>query len=272
MASRGEFEGQVAVVTGAARGIGLTLAERFAGAGAAVVVADRDAGGAELAAARIAEVGGSAVAIEVDVAEVASIEALVAATLERFGRLDVLVNNAGHARFGFGLDLSEEDWDYTHSICAKGSFFASQHAGRAMAAAGYGRIVNLSSMTAPLGHARYVAYSSAKGAIEAMTRVLAVELAEYGITVNAVAPGPVETEFAKAALTAERRELRLARIPVGRFGTSDEVADAVLFLARPEAGWVTGTVLAVDGGYRAHGATELRGTPNQQATEKESKA
>jgi 3-oxoacyl-[acyl-carrier protein] reductase len=266
------LDGQVAIVTGGARGIGQAIAERFAAAGAAVAVADRDVEEAERAAGAIVGAGGTAAAIAVDIAEVDSIDQMVAITTTQLGEPTILVNNAGHARFAFALDMTEEEWDYTHSICTRGTFFASQRAARVMAKAGYGRILNLSSMTAPLGHARYAGYSSAKGAIEAMTRVLAVELGEYGITVNALAPGPVETEFARAALTPERRALRLARMPVGRLGTPAEVADAALFLCRPDAEWITGTVLSIDGGYTAHGATEPREVTSHPATKKESTA
>ncbi|WP_167042351.1 glucose 1-dehydrogenase [Salinibacterium sp. ZJ454] len=261
--SRNRFADRVVLVTGAARGIGWSIAESFAAEGAVVVIADRDAEAAELAADRLQKRGGRAIGVEVDIAEVALIDRMVARAIQEYGRIDVLVNNAAHARFGFALDVTEEEWDYTQAICARGTFFCTQRVARTMSTRDAGdrggAIVNVSSMTVPLGHARNVTYSSAKGSVETMTRVLAVELAEYGIRVNAVAPGPVETEFSLQALTRERREARLARMPAGRLGRPADVASAVLFLSSEEADWVTGSTLAVDGGYTAHGYSEMRG-------------
>jgi NAD(P)-dependent dehydrogenase (short-subunit alcohol dehydrogenase family) len=200
-------------------------------------------------------------AIGVDIADVSQIDRMVDLAMARFGSIDVLINNAAHARFGFALDITENDWDYTQAICSRGTFFCSQRVARAMVTAGRGKIVNISSMTVPLGHARNVTYSAAKGAVEAMTRVLAVELAEYGIQVNTVAPGPVDTEFSRAALTDERRAVRIANTPAGRLGAPTDVAAAAVFLSSGDADWITGAVLAVDGGYTAHGFTEHRGHP-----------
>jgi 3-oxoacyl-[acyl-carrier protein] reductase len=258
----GRLTGKRVVITGGARGIGFAIAQRFVGEGASVVIGDRDGSGGREAAAALAAgaVNGAEVFdVETDIADVAQIDRLMAATVDRLGGLDVLVNNAAYARFGFALDFTEEDWDDTQTVTLRGSFFCAQRAARVMAAAGGGVIINMSSMTVQLAHTRNVAYTTAKAGIEAITRQLSVELAEYGIQVNALAPGPVETEFSRKAITPEGRAIRLTRMPGGRFGQPEEVAEAALFLAAPGTEWMTGAILAIDGGYTATGVIELRG-------------
>ena len=252
------LKNKCAIVTGAARGIGYATAELFSAAGAAVLVADRDGEAAREAAQTISAARGAHVeAFEVDIADPRQVDAMVATAVDRLGGVDVLVNNAAHARWARILEISDEDWDYTYSVCLKGSFMCLQRAARVMRDAGRGgKIINVSSMTVPLGHTRSVAYSSMKGAIETLTRVAAVELAEHGIQVNAIAPGPTDTEMSRAALTEAGRAARLTRLPGGRFGKPSEVAGAALFLASSHSDWVTGTVLAVDGGYTATGVME----------------
>ena len=251
----GPLEGQVAIVTGAARGIGYAIARRFADAGAAVCIADRDSDGAERAARSI---GVAALGVPVDIADRRQVEALMGAVEHRYGRIDVLVNNAAHARYDFAVDLADDDWDYTLGVSLTGTFTCAQRAARRMMATGGGRIVNISSMAARVALARTVAYAACKGALEAMTRVMAIELAEYGVLVNAIAPGPVDTEFSREVLTEQGRAERLRRLPMRRFGTAEEVAAAALFLASPDAAWVTGATLAVDGGFTIAGAIESR--------------
>jgi NAD(P)-dependent dehydrogenase (short-subunit alcohol dehydrogenase family) len=252
------LSGRVAVVTGAARGIGLAIAERFVGAGASVVIADRDEPAARAAAESLDPAGGRSMAIAVDVSDSAQVDRLVESTEATYGRVDILVNNAAHARYDFAVDLGEEDWDYTISICLKGYFLCAQRAARSMLTAGGGKIVNISSMAASVGLARTVAYAASKGGIEAMTRVMAVELAESGVQVNAIAPGPIETEFSREVVSERGRAERLARLPVGRLGSPEDVAAATLFLASPATDWITGAVLPVDGGYTIAGAIESR--------------
>ena len=248
-----DLKGNVAIVTGAARGIGRAVATSLAEAGAAVCVADRDGAGAERAAA---ELGGDALAVTVDISDRTQVDALMEAVDRRFGRLDVLVNNAAHARYDFAVELADEDWDYTLGVSLTGTFSCAQRAARRMIETGGGRIINITSMAARVGLARTVAYGSCKAAVEGMTRVLAVELAEYGVTVNAIAPGPVDTEFSREVVSEAGRAERLSRMPGGRYGTPEEVAAAVLFLASPQASGITGATLAVDGGFTIAGAIE----------------
>jgi 3-oxoacyl-[acyl-carrier protein] reductase len=253
----GLMAGRTALVTGGARGIGFATARLLTEHGAAVTIADIDGAGAEAAREQLAATGAEVSAVQVDISDVAQIDAMVTHTVQTLGTPDVLVNNAAHAKFGFVLDIGEEEWDYSYRVGLRGNFFCMQRVAQAMVAAGRGgSIVNVSSMTVPLGHARNIAYSSMKGAVEVMTRVAAVELARHDIRVNAVAPGPIDTELSRAVLTEQGRAMRLSHLPGGRFGQPNEVAGAVLFLGSSLAEWVTGAILPVDGGYTATGAFE----------------
>ena len=246
------LSGQVALVTGASQGIGHDLALALAHAGARVAVAARQLGLLERLCAEIAAEGGEAAAVEMDLRDRGSIEAAVAATVERFGRLDVLVNNAGLGTNHDALDATEAEWDDLFAVNVRGLFFACQSAGRRMVAQRYGRIVNMSSQAGLVGIRRHAAYSASKAAVIGLTKVLALEWGPYGVTVNCVAP-----TFIRTPGTAERLDQPefladvLQRIPVGRVGSTTDVAGAVLYLASPSAGLVTGSVLTVDGGWTA---------------------
>lgn len=247
-----DLAGRVALVTGASRGIGRDLALAVADAGAQVAVAARSSQELDELCAQIAAAGGDAMAIAVDMREVGSIRAMVDAVVERFGRLDILVNNAGLGTNHDAVDVTAQEWDELFDVNARGLFFACQAAGRHMLANGYGRIVNMSSQAGSVGIRRHAAYCASKGAVEQLTRVLALEWSSRGVTVNAVAP-----TFIRTPGTADRLDQPefladvLARLPLGRVGTTMEVAAAVIFLASDAASLISGAVLAVDGGWTA---------------------
>lgn len=197
-----------------------------------------------------AEIGG--LAVPIDVREVDSIRSGMEEVVREFGRLDVLVNNAGLGANHAALDVTEADWDELMAVNLRGLFFCCQAAARHMLPRGFGRIVNMSSQAGLVGIANHAVYSASKGGVNQLTRVLALEWSALGVTVNAVAPTFIETPGTKERLDEpEFRRAVLARIPAGRIGTIDDVAGAVIYLASPAARLVTGTVLTVDGGWTA---------------------
>jgi NAD(P)-dependent dehydrogenase (short-subunit alcohol dehydrogenase family) len=237
--------GRVCIVTGGSQGIGEACARLFAREGAQVVIADvADAPGQALAA----ELG--ALYVHCDVGDKAQVDALVAATLQAHGRIDVLVNNAGIFKAADFLDVSEADFDAVLRVNLKGPFLLGQAVAREMAKAGKGSIVNMSSVNAVLTIPTIASYNVSKGGINQLTRVMALALADKGIRVNAVAPGTIATELAaKAVLTSEEAKARImSRTPMRRLGAPSEVADAVAWLASDAASYVTGEIVVVDGG------------------------
>ena len=243
-------------MTGGGRGIGRSIAEGLAEAGAHVFIASRKLANCERAAAEIQSRGGRATALAVDVANPESIDALVAAVLERTPRLHVLVNNAGFAWAAPFFDFPLEGWDRTFGLNVRGVFWLSRQVARHMRDAGGGSIVNISSLSAFLGatdeEQPVVAYMASKGAVEGLTRAMAVKLAPYAIRVNSLAPGPFDTEMLdhvkKDAATLARHN---AQVPLGRPGGGDDIKGAALFLASDAAAFVTGATLRVDGGISA---------------------
>jgi NAD(P)-dependent dehydrogenase (short-subunit alcohol dehydrogenase family) len=249
----GDLAGKAAIVTGGASGIGREIAPRLAAAGASVLVADRDGAGAEAVAGEIAASGGRALGWEVDVRDPAGCEALIAAAREAFGRLDALVTSAGIARSRPFLETSLELWQETLDVNLTGTFLCCQAAAPAMIATGSGRIITIASVSGQRGGTNRAAYGASKGGVITLTRVMAVELARHNITVNAIAPGPIETPMASVMHTAADRAAWLGTVPAQRYGTPAEVAAAVVFLASDEASYITGHVLNVDGGFGAAG-------------------
>jgi len=240
--------GQVALVTGGSRGIGRAIALRLAAAGATAVVNYRDnAPAAEETVRLIAAAGGRACAARFDVGDAEAVRVGVQNIVDEHGRLDLLVNNAGLAVDALLLRLKEEDWERVLRTNLTGVFHCTKAAVRAMVRARYGRIVNLTSVVAEMGNAGQVAYAAAKAGVIGFTKSLAREVAARGITVNAVAPGLVETDMT-AGLDDRQRSFYTNVIPAGRIATPEDVAAAVAFLASPEAGYITGQVLHVNGG------------------------
>ena len=242
-----ELQDQVAVVTGAASGIGAATATCMAREGAAVAVLDRDEEAATLHAQKIIAGGGKAYARGVDVSQRSDVEAALADVVARFGRLDIMVNNAGVTEPSRSLDVDEALWERVVGVNLDGVFWGCQAAFRYMREAGYGRILNTSS-TSALGSFANASYASTKAGVVAMTRSLAMEFGKYGVTVNAVGPGMIDTPMT-AAVAPEFKQRWIRKTAVGRLGKADEVARVFLFLALPGSAYITGQMIFVDGGY-----------------------
>jgi NAD(P)-dependent dehydrogenase (short-subunit alcohol dehydrogenase family) len=248
--TRFDFTGQVVVVTGAANGIGAACARLFSASGAKVALWDVDAAAAQALAA---ELGADTRPIRCDVASRAEVEAATAATLAAFGRIDVLVNNAGIFRAADFLDITEADWDAVINVNLKGAFLVGQAVAREMAKAGRGAIVNMSSVNGVMAIPTIASYNASKGGINQLTRVMALSLVDRGIRVNAVAPGTIATELAQKAVlgSAEARERIMGRTPMRRLGDPAEIASVCAFLASDAASYITGEIVVVDGGRLA---------------------
>ena len=243
-----DLNDKVAVVTGAAQGIGRAIAEILAQRGAHVVVADLQVEKAEAAAKEIAaDTGRRAIAVQVDVADNASAKAMVDRAIAEFGRIDILVNNAGITRDNLIMRMKEADWDLVLNVNLKGAFNCSKAVIRPMMKQRYGRIVNITSVSGLAGQAGQTNYSSSKAGLIGFTKALAKEVGSRNITVNAVAPGFIETDLT-ADLPQELRDMAIQMTPVGRFGKPGDIANAVAFLVSDETGFITGQVLSVDGG------------------------
>ncbi len=242
-----DLKGKVALVTGAAQGIGKEIALALARAGADVVISDVNLEGAEVAAKEIEAIGYKSLAVKVNVANFSEVDEMINKTIEKFGRIDILVNNAGITRDNLIVRMKEEDWDIVIDINLKGTFNCIKAAIRPMAKQRIGRIINIASIVGVMGNAGQANYVASKAGVIGLTKTVAREYANRGINVNAVAPGFIDTAMTKA-LTQEVRDNLQKQIPMGRLGTSEDVANAVRFLASDSAGYITGQVIHVNGG------------------------
>ncbi|HXV86352.1 MAG TPA: 3-oxoacyl-[acyl-carrier-protein] reductase [Gemmatimonadales bacterium] len=238
--------GKVALVTGGSRGIGWAIAERLAGAGAAVAILGRDEPRAREAAGRLGQTT-RATAVAADMADSAQVERAVESVERDLGPIDILVNNAGLTRDGILVRMSEADWDAVLDANLKGAFTATRLVTRGMMKRRYGRVINISSVVGITGNKGQANYAASKAGLIGFTKAVAKELASRNVLVNAVAPGFIETDMTRALPEAARNAL-LEHIPLGRLGDTADVAGAVLFLASDLAGYITGHVLVVDGG------------------------
>jgi len=248
------LEGQVAIVTGGGQGIGKAIALRLAAEGADVGIIDVNGKNAEATGKEIRDRNRRAVATMTDVADFHAVAAAVNEIVGELGQLDILVNNAGIEKRAPFLEITPDDWERQLDVNLSGTFYCSQAAAREMTKRRYGRIVNLSSVAGLMGPIDLAAYGAAKAGIVGLTRAAALDLADFGITVNAIAPGPIETELMLGVWSAEALRERPQHGAIARFGTVDEIAHTALFLASPESGFITGITLSVDGGAVAAGA------------------
>lgn len=248
-----KLKGKVALVTGSARGLGLAIARALFDQGAIVAVADVDQAAAGAAAAALDATGTTVVAVRVDVSNPASIAAMTAAVLKRFGSIDILVNNAGIGANAPFLETRLEDWDRIMSVNLTGAFLVAQSCAREMVKRGEGKIVNITSLSGQRGGHGRAAYGAAKAGLELLTKVMAVELAPNGINVNSIAPGAIETEMARTAHDESTKAAYGYLIPMSRYGTPEEVAKAAVFLCSDDSRYVHGHTLNVDGGFGGAG-------------------
>jgi len=242
---------KVAIVTGSSRGIGKAIAMKFAREGASVVVNSRKKVDAEKVVKEILADGGRAVAVEADVSKAKDVQKLIVATLKSFGKLDIFVNNAGVISYSSFLDLKEEEWDALMAVDLKGVYLCTQAAAKQMIKQGKGgKIINISSIAGFIGFPRLAHYCAAKAGVIELTKQVAIELAPYKINVNSIGPGVINTDMTKG-IEDDPKQLKqiISRIPLGRIGEPEDIANAAAFLASDEADYITGEVVFVDGGW-----------------------
>lgn len=241
------LEGKTAIVTGAAQGIGRAIAEMLAQHGADIAVADLDPGRSQDTVTAVAKLGRRALNVKVNVADFADVKAMVDQVMKEWGKIDILVNNAGITRDGLLLRMKEEDWNLVMQVNLNGTFHCTKAVLSPMTKQRYGRIVNIASIVGAMGNAGQANYAASKAAVIGFTKTVAREYASRQVTVNAVAPGFIDTAMTQG-LPADVKETLQKQIPLGRLGQPSDVAEAVSFLASDAAGYITGHVLHVNGG------------------------
>ena len=248
-----DLNGHTAIVTGGASGIGLATVELLVQLNANIVIADMNADAGQEAAERLSAEGHQVKFVRTDVASGDDVDKLMIKTLDTFGSLEILMHFAGIGLEQHAVDTTRENWDRIIGVNLTGSFLMMQAAGRAMVEKGYGRIVAMSSMAGIRGGTGRTAYGASKGGVAAMMRVMAMEWAKSGVTVNALAPGAIETALVKKMHDEETRRAYLAGIPIDRYGTPEEVAAAAVYLALPQSSYITGITMPIDGGFDCSG-------------------
>lgn len=250
-----KLQGKVAIVTGATKGIGVAVAQEYAKEGAQVVLAGRTAELGEKVAEGIRQAGGDAIFVTADVSQRADVERLVKAAVDRYGTVDIVVNNAGVNHSANFFDITDEDWDWVMSVDLKGAFMLSQSAARVMVSQGKpGAIINLSSVMAVLALADQVPYCAAKGGVNQMTKAMALSLIPKGIRVNAVGPGPVMTDLMQRVVDNEAKHAVLMdRLPIGYIASCEEIARVCVFLASDDSSYIIGQCIYPDGGRMIQG-------------------
>lgn len=238
---------RVAVITGASRGIGRSIALALAAQGATIVAVDMDQAATDAVVAELTAAGGKALGVVGNVTVAADVERMIDAAMEAFGRVDILVNNAGITRDGLLIRMKDEDWDAVLTVNLKGAFLCTRAASKVMTKQRYGRIINIASVVGQMGNAGQANYCASKAGLIGLTKSNARELAKRSVTVNAVAPGFIATAMTDALSDKVRAELT-AQIPLERLGSADDIANAVVFLAGEASGYITGHVLSVNGG------------------------
>ena len=259
------FDGKVVIVTGAGNGIGLSIAHAYAAEGAYVVVADINEAAGDRAVEEVIAAGGKAISVPTDVSDEARVDSMVEKIIDKLGRIDILVNNAGITVHKLLVDLERETWDRQLGVQLTGPFLTTKHVSRHMIdRGGGGKIVNISSVASMMGRVKLGAYCVAKGGLTMLTKVAAMELAEYSVNVNAVAPGLIDVPAQRIEenLSAAYKESYMREVPLGRMGLPSDIAKMVLFLSSDESDWITGQIFMVDGGLMS-GHYSFRGNPDR---------